>query len=674
MDPDKLCMSCMQEKGDVSKCGNCGHIADSEPESPYHLPPGTILEGKYLVGKALGQGGFGITYLAWDLNLAIKLAIKEYFPMGLLARSHSKVDVQTISAEAKEQFSFGLDRFISEAKTLARFSDYPNIVTVRDFFRANGTAYMVMNYVEGVTLGNYLEQKGGSISFDQTVQIMMPVMDALKEVHKEGFLHRDVSPDNIYIDKVGRVNLIDFGAARQEMQQKSRNLSVIMKVGYSPEEQYRSRGEQGPWTDIYATAATMYRAITGLTPPESMDRLQEDILELPSSLGIDLNPQAEEALSKALAVRAKERYQTIEDFQVALLQKDEIKEEGTESTVSAIETRKETVSDREESGVSKESDKPAAVSEASKSVQDEKESLPTSQKPKIIAAAVVGGIILLSSIFWVGSLGGSETVIDDIEEPEETPEEVPDTAEPEGITEHEEITWEDGTYVGQLKNGIPYGEGTWVDYEGTEYVGGFKDGLFHGYGTLTWGEDSEWAGDMYEGEWKYDQFHGYGVWSTPGGSKYEGEFNEGLFHGQGKLTWGDDTEWAGDVYEGDFKDDYMHGYGTFYYADGVTYSGQFQYDLFHGEGVVTWPKGDRYEGSWVEGEREGKGTYTWPNGDKYVGEFKDSLFHGYGTYYYSDGAKYEGYWANDKEHGQGKFTDVDGTVYEGRWENGEFVD
>ncbi len=146
----------------------------------------------------------------------------------------------------RRQFEFGLERFLHEVKTLARFADHPNIVTVRDFFRANGSAYMVMNYVEGMTLEEYLGQVGDKLAFLETRNIMMPVLDALKEVHLAGIMHRDISPDNIVIDSSGRVVLIDFGAARQEMQQKSRGLSVIMKAGYAPEEQYRTRGEQGP--------------------------------------------------------------------------------------------------------------------------------------------------------------------------------------------------------------------------------------------------------------------------------------------------------------------------------------------------------------------------------------------------------------------------------------------
>ncbi len=203
---------------------------------------------------------------------------------------------------------------------MARFEYHPNIVTIRDFFKENDTAYMVMSYIEGLTLIEYLNRAGGKIPVDKAVQIIMPVTDALREIHEMSIMHRDISPDNIFIDIKGRVVLIDFGAARQEMREKSKSLSVILKAGYAPEEQYRSRGKQGPWTDIYATAATMYRCITGQVIPEAIDRLAEDDLKPPSRLGVVIEQEREDSLLKALAVKAGDRFQTVEEFQVGLMQ------------------------------------------------------------------------------------------------------------------------------------------------------------------------------------------------------------------------------------------------------------------------------------------------------------------------------------------------------------------
>lgn len=273
---NNICLNCMEEKGSAVICPHCKMVEGSTLESNLHLQPGTILQGKYLIGRALGQGGFGITYLAWDLNLNIKLAIKEYMPLDLAYRTTSQIEVSVFKKSLTDNFNYGLNKYLEEAQTLAKFNDNPNTVKVRDFFKDNDTGYMVMDFVDGLTLKKYLDNLDEPLSFSKALNIFMPVLDALNEVHREGMLHRDISPDNILISKRGRVILIDFGAARQAVGDKSRSLSVIMKAGYSPEEQYHSMGVQGPWTDIYAVAASIYLAITGQVPPESLSRLSED--------------------------------------------------------------------------------------------------------------------------------------------------------------------------------------------------------------------------------------------------------------------------------------------------------------------------------------------------------------------------------------------------------------
>ncbi len=319
MDYHNLCYGCFANKENQGPCTFCGYASDSSLEAGLYLTPGTLLSGKYLVGRLLGQGGFGITYLGWDTNLEIRIAIKEFFPQGLVSRVPGENSVISYTGEIKEQFSFGVESFLRESKTLARFEHHPSIVTVRDYFEANNTAYMVMSFIEGITLLEYLNRSGGKIPVEQAIQIVLPVTDALKEVHAAGILHRDISPDNIFIDKEGRVILIDFGAARQEMREKSKSLSVVLKAGYAPEEQYRTKGKQGPWTDIYAVGATLYRCITGDKPPEAIDRLAEDDLVPPSQLGIAIEPDREAALLSALAVKDSDRCQTVEEFQAELL-------------------------------------------------------------------------------------------------------------------------------------------------------------------------------------------------------------------------------------------------------------------------------------------------------------------------------------------------------------------
>jgi serine/threonine protein kinase len=231
MNYSNLCLGCFSDKNSQNPCPYCGYTPDSSPGAGLYLIPGTLLFGKYLVGRVLGQGGFGITYLGWDTNLDIRIAIKEFFPQGLVSRVPGENSVISYTGEVREQFTFGVESFLREAKTLARFEHHPNIVTVRDFFKENNTAYMVMSFIEGVTLLEHLKNSGDKIPVEQAVQIIMPVLDALKEVHKAGIMHRDISPDNIFIDREGRVVIIDFGAARQEMREKSKSLSVILKAG-----------------------------------------------------------------------------------------------------------------------------------------------------------------------------------------------------------------------------------------------------------------------------------------------------------------------------------------------------------------------------------------------------------------------------------------------------------
>ena len=319
MNPDTLCMSCMEDDSGSPICPQCGSPAEIPYTNTLQLRPRTVLRQQYLIGRALGQGGFGITYLAYDLGLQSRLAIKEYMPSGVAGRSQGTTTVSPFSEKTKEEYEWGLDRFLDEARVLKKFSSSPNIVMVDTIFRDNGTAYMVMEFLDGMTFEEFLRRRGGKVTLETAMRVMLPVMDALSVLHAEGILHRDISPDNIHLSKTGKVKLIDFGAARNALSQKSRNLSVILKEGYAPEEQYRSAGIQGPWTDVYSTAATLYHGITGIVPPPALDRHQgEDKLELPSRLGVTIPSSAERALMRALAVRATDRFQSMEDFKAAL--------------------------------------------------------------------------------------------------------------------------------------------------------------------------------------------------------------------------------------------------------------------------------------------------------------------------------------------------------------------
>jgi len=308
----------MADRKGLTVCPECGFDESTVQPDNFGLPLRTTLNDQYVVGRALGAGGFAITYLAWDLRLARRVAIKEYMPSGLASRAGNTSQVAPHSGQSRQDFQYGLEHFLDEAQMVARFQSYPGIIAVINYFPANGTAYLVMEYLEGGTLKQYLEGHGGRLPFNDALAVMTPVMDALRELHRADVLHRDISPDNIYITTSGQVKLLDFGAARQALRDRSQRLSVILKVGYAPEEQYRSAGNQGPWTDVYAVGATFYHVITGQIPPPSIDRLAEDTIAAPSALGAEIPPCAEEALMTALAVRAAQRYPTIQDFQAAI--------------------------------------------------------------------------------------------------------------------------------------------------------------------------------------------------------------------------------------------------------------------------------------------------------------------------------------------------------------------
>jgi serine/threonine protein kinase len=324
MNTDILCMGCMKEKGTASVCPHCGWKEDTiEDYSQQYLPIRSTLNNKFLVGRVLGYGGFGITYIGWDMDLDVKVAIKEYMPQGLVGRTQDRATVSIYTNTKKQQFEYGMEKFLEEAKTIAKFGDHPNIVSVKHLFKENGTAYFVMNYVEGITLKQYISmEKDNKIEFSKVQSIAAGVLEALTKIHSKGLMHRDISPDNIYISKNGIVKVLDFGAARYALGENSSNLSVILKPGYAPEEQYRSKGKQGPWTDIYALAATIYNALTGEIPQESLDRLEEDNLLCPSKLGVQISGKSEKALMKALSVKSKERYENVEEFKQDFLGED----------------------------------------------------------------------------------------------------------------------------------------------------------------------------------------------------------------------------------------------------------------------------------------------------------------------------------------------------------------
>jgi len=316
----KRCMGCMELFGNEFEiCPHCGYVEGTKVEEAIHMEPGTLLHDRYIIGKVLGFGGFGVTYIGWDGKLEQKVAIKEYLPSEFSTRMPGQSSVTVFNGDKSEQFRDGLNKFVEEAKRLAKFQNEPGIVKVFDSFAENETAYIAMEFLDGETLTERLK-RDKTIPEDETVSMLWPVMNSLQVVHQEGILHRDIAPDNIFLTKSGDVKLIDFGASRYATTSHSRSLTVIIKPGYSPEEQYRSRGDQGPHTDVYALAATMYKMMTGKTPPDAMERRakvenqKKEILEDPHKLNKNISLNRENAILNAMNVRIEDRTPDVLSF------------------------------------------------------------------------------------------------------------------------------------------------------------------------------------------------------------------------------------------------------------------------------------------------------------------------------------------------------------------------
>lgn len=304
------CPYCFGEVAAGAACPTCSreHI---DPD-PNDLPAGTAIDARYMVGRALGRGGFGITYLGWQQMPARRVAIKEYLPQTVAKRARDGRVVPS-SAQAETEFLQGIAAFGEEAQRLADFQGQPHIVGVYDFVHAFGTAYMVMEYCPGQTALEYLQTYGGRLAYEDTLAIVTPVLEALQILHARSVYHRDVSPDNILLTEQG-VKLIDFGAARTALRDRSASFSAILKMAYAPPEQYSRRGSQGPWTDVYATAATMYHLLTGAPPPGAMDRQVQDDIVPPSRMGVKLPAAADQAIMNALALDINRRTQSAYEF------------------------------------------------------------------------------------------------------------------------------------------------------------------------------------------------------------------------------------------------------------------------------------------------------------------------------------------------------------------------
>ena len=369
---NRRCLNCMNmfqipsgcEEEDVC-CPFCGYVENTPPDKSFYLHPGVLIRGRYLVGTVIGAGGFGVTYKAWDNTLDSIIALKEYYPDGVASRTDG-INVSVFSSEEAGSYNRGKERFLKEARSLAKFNNNPGTVTIYDFFELNGTAYITMEYLDGYNLREYLQyidpdnadseryniseddskthalkpkesksdvddekteqsdedkndNRDNLVPVEMIVDVAVSVCDTLSIIHSTGVVHRDISPENIFKCSDGTYKLIDFGAAKQQLSDEKRSSTVILKHAYAPVEQFSQMGDVGPWTDIYSLGATLYKLSTGITPRESIQRILNDDIEEPRAIRPDIPEHVSLAIMKALSIQIKDRYQSAQDFKTAIL-------------------------------------------------------------------------------------------------------------------------------------------------------------------------------------------------------------------------------------------------------------------------------------------------------------------------------------------------------------------
>ena len=414
------CPYCMK-KTEETVCPGCKRNRNDYESSPRQLPYGTILENRYVIGAVLGEGGFGITYLGIDRRLGLRVAIKEYFPSNRVSRYAQKSLDVSFGTNSKQDFEKGKMRFLREAQTMAKMEKQPEIVGVKDFFEAYGTAYIVMEYVDGETLKEKVKNTG-VIPAGDLLEMIGPIMKALEVMHDAGLVHRDISPDNLMLED-GRLRLIDFGCAR-ETASDDETVTIVLKHGYAPIEQYKHKG-QGPWTDVYALCATMYFCLTGTAPPQAVDRLLDEKLIAPNELGAGLSPKQEAVLLKGMSIKPEDRFPTVGELHKALYQDTFGQDAGVPDEVvqKTDDENRETSGERdaEEDGEDKGDRIISVNNEINQTKEEEKtqekvpytEKIPDkNKKPKKLlpAATIAAAVIIVLIILIAVKPGGKNSV------------------------------------------------------------------------------------------------------------------------------------------------------------------------------------------------------------------------------------------------------------------------
>ena len=325
------CMNLLPEGEHI--CPYCGYDQQTAPREVYHLQPGTLLHQKYQIGIVIGFGGFGIVYKAWDIALNRVVAVKEYYPTMYLKRDPGMTRVILFDKKNEAAFLKGKEEFLTEARNIAKYNSHPNIVHVYDFFEENGTAYFVMEYLEGKTLKQYMKeakQQGQVIALDSAIMVTRSVLSALSAAHKDKIIHRDIKPGNVFILNDGTVKLFDFGAARFADEDQEQTRTIIITPGYAPPEQYQKKSKQGPYTDIYAVGAMFYEMVTNVKLEESINRKVVDEVRNPNEWNSSIPLPINNAIMRALAIQPEIRFKTVEEFDAAIVSKKETRDAKSE--------------------------------------------------------------------------------------------------------------------------------------------------------------------------------------------------------------------------------------------------------------------------------------------------------------------------------------------------------
>jgi hypothetical protein len=631
------------------------------------LPPGTRL-GDYRFDAVIGQGGFGITYRAFDTQLAKFVAIKEYLPVEFAIRREDG-QVAPRGARFADDFIWGRDRFLDEARALARFR-HPHIVPVLRYFEANGTAYTVMEFEDGKNLAELLRDAGRPLSPDNVQRLAEALLSGLRAVHAENFLHRDIKPSNIIVRRDGVPVLIDFGAARQAIGGRTRTLTSVLTPQYAPIEQYALDARQGPWSDIYSAAAVLHHAITGQPPADAAARVGADPYRpLAASEEARFDPAFLAAVDRALAFAPADRPQSVAAWRALFTPASEpsgapVEDIPTERVVTAVPVAT-----------------PVSIvtPRLGGAVREPGDVVPEPRRRSRAGVVLAGvAVIAVAAAAWRFQadirqlLGGQPTTLATTA-PASGQTAAPAAPSPTPTVAATPATTQSASRPTPQSAATPAPPAAPSALVDQAHRAALSAAL-----VLERAEEAARAARAMAGEARIvaaraarPDLEKVERLSYDGGASYIGQVEGGKRQGLGVVELRD-----GERQAGEWSADRLNGLGTVKFADDVRYAGQWRDGKSIGLGLREKPGSDRSEGNFVDGRLEGMGirrTLTTPNKVQ-SGEFRAGLLEGPGVEQIADGERYEGLFRNGQRNGYGEVIKADGKVIAGRWSDGKLVE